>query len=119
MGVLCGQKVIVVTGASQSSPDFQSMSKAAERLLQLINELARMQAVFVATRMQRFAGPLDQFGSWGRRDSVWIAVRGPAHTHQCPFQLASAGKSNRMLTESGCMLRDKLPYPVHSSSENS
>lgn len=23
------------------------------------------------------AGPLDQFGSWGRRDSVWIAVRGP------------------------------------------
>eukprot|EP00434_Breviolum_minutum_P009635 symbB.v1.2.008484.t1/scaffold535.1/size190655/4 len=23
------------------------------------------------------AGPLDQFGSWGRRESVWIAVRGP------------------------------------------
>lgn len=25
-----------------------------------------------------FAGPLDQFGSWGRRESVWIAVRGQA-----------------------------------------
>ncbi|CAJ1414762.1 unnamed protein product [Effrenium voratum] len=23
------------------------------------------------------AGPLDQFGSWGSRDQVWIAVRGP------------------------------------------
>eukprot|EP00438_Fugacium_kawagutii_P015371 Skav225131 [mRNA] locus=scaffold1056:55793:56623:+ [translate_table: standard] len=43
--------------------------------------------------MQWFAGPLDQFGSWGRRDSVWIAVRGPAHTHQRPFHLTSTGKT--------------------------